>query len=64
MSSGLNASANWDTESYENPEVLDIHRDVGRQPAFGYGPYQCIGQNLVRMNLESVSAAALGTIPD
>ncbi|MGP3953969.1 cytochrome P450 [Streptomyces sp. 7N604] len=60
---GLNASANWDGDFYENPEVLDIRRDVGRHLAFGYGPHQCIGQNLVRMNLEVVLSTLFARVP-
>ena len=48
--SGL--SANWDPEVFENPEEFDIERGARHHIAFGYGPHQCLGQNLARIELQ------------
>ena len=48
--SGL--SANWDPEVFENPAEFDIERGARHHIAFGYGPHQCLGQNLARIELQ------------
>ncbi|TDD24466.1 cytochrome P450 [Nonomuraea diastatica] len=50
--SGL--SANWDPAVFENPDVLDVERGARHHLAFGFGPHQCLGQNLARMELQIV----------
>lgn len=49
---------NRSPEVYENPETLDIHRNPRGHLAFGWGPHQCIGQSLARLELQ----LALGTL--
>jgi cytochrome P450 len=45
------ASANHDERLYEEPELLDIHRQFDRKLAFGIGPHVCIGAALARLEL-------------
>jgi len=42
-------AANRDPAVFENPDYLDIQRKPNRHLAFGYGPHQCAGMNLGRM---------------
>jgi len=42
-------SACRDADEFDEPEKLDIHRDVSRQLALGFGLHLCLGSALVRM---------------
>lgn len=42
-------AANRDSAVFEYPDYLDIQRKPNRHLAFGYGPHQCAGMNLGRM---------------
>jgi cytochrome P450/ferredoxin-NADP reductase len=45
-------SANRDGRHFENPDLLDIHRDSAVEHlSFGYGSHQCLGKNLARMEI-------------
>lgn len=45
--------ANRDEETFPDPDVFDVHRVPStRHIAFGFGPHQCLGQNLVRAELQ------------
>ncbi|HEX8758017.1 MAG TPA: cytochrome P450/oxidoreductase [Steroidobacteraceae bacterium] len=45
-------SANHDERHFENPDVLDIHRDgAADHLSFGYGSHQCLGKNLARLEI-------------
>ena len=59
--SGL--SANWDPAVFENPTELDIDRGARHHIAFGYGPHQCLGQNLARTELQIVFDTLFRRIP-
>jgi cytochrome P450 len=59
----LGLSANWDQNAFENPEKLDIRRGARHHVAFGYGPHQCLGQNLARIELEIVLETLFRRIP-
>nr|WP_246064237.1 cytochrome P450 [Nonomuraea longispora] len=37
---------------FENRDVLDVERGARHHLAFGFGPHQCLGQNLARMELQ------------
>ncbi len=45
----LNGSANRDDRHYVNGDSFDIHREVGRHLAFGYGIHLCLGAALARL---------------
>jgi cytochrome P450 len=57
------AAANWDEEVFPEPERLNIHRDAPSHVAFGFGPHQCLGQNLARLELEIVFDTLLRRLP-
>jgi len=38
-----------DEREYPNPDVLDIHRKIDRQLAFGFGYHLCLGASLARL---------------
>lgn len=45
-------SANRDGEIFDNPDQFDIGRRPNKQLAFGYGPHQCIGQHLAKLEMK------------
>ncbi|WP_049561603.1 cytochrome P450 [Nonomuraea sp. SBT364] len=59
--SGLSAS--WDPSVFKNPGELDIEREARHHLAFGFGPHQCLGQNLARMELQIVFDTLFRRIP-
>jgi cytochrome P450 len=59
--SGL--SANWDPAAFENPAELNVERGARHHLAFGFGPHQCLGQNLARMELQIVFDTLFRRIP-
>ncbi|MET7999756.1 cytochrome P450 [Nonomuraea glycinis] len=56
-------SANWDPSVFEDPAELDIERGARHHVAFGFGPHQCLGQNLARMELQIVFDTLFRRIP-
>ncbi|GAA0937446.1 cytochrome P450 [Nonomuraea longicatena] len=56
-------SADWDPAAFENPAELDVERGDRHHLAFGYGPHQCLGQNLARMELQIVFDTLFRRIP-
>jgi cytochrome P450 len=56
-------SANWDPAAFKDPADLDIERGDRRHLAFGFGPHQCLGQNLARMELQIVFDTLFRRIP-
>ena len=59
--SGL--SANWDPQIFERPDELDLDRGARHHVAFGFGPHQCLGQNLARQELQIVFDTLFRRIP-
>jgi cytochrome P450 len=47
-------SANRDQTRYDDADRLDITRKPNPHLAFGFGPHQCIGQQLARLELKIV----------
>jgi cytochrome P450 len=45
----LTASANRDERKFADGDRFDIHRDIDRQLAFGYGIHFCLGSALARL---------------
>ncbi|BCJ56100.1 cytochrome P450 [Actinoplanes sp. NBRC 14428] len=59
--SGL--SANRDPAVFPDPATLDIARGARHHLAFGYGPHQCLGQNLARLELQIVFDTLFRRVP-
>ncbi|MFF9351922.1 cytochrome P450 [Streptomyces sp. NPDC014734] len=59
--SGL--SVDRDPEVFPNPGDLDVERGARHHIAFGFGPHQCLGQNLARMELQIVFDTLFRRIP-
>ena len=47
-------AANRDGSVYLNPDSLDVNRDARGHLAFGWGPHQCLGRNLARLELATI----------
>ncbi|WP_103340964.1 cytochrome P450 [Amycolatopsis sp. CA-126428] len=61
---GLSYSGNRDEAAFENADELDLERGARHHVAFGFGPHQCLGQNLARMELQIVFDTLLRRIPE
>ncbi|MGW9252667.1 cytochrome P450 [Streptomyces albidoflavus] len=59
----LLASANHDTEAFGCPHAFNPERTERRHVAFGYGVHQCLGQNLVRVEMEIAYRKLFERIP-
>jgi cytochrome P450 len=60
---GLANTANRDPEVFENADELDLGRGARNHLAFGFGPHQCLGQNLARLELQIVIDTLFRRIP-
>jgi cytochrome P450 len=56
-------AANRDPLRFEHPDVLDVHRKVRGQVAFGHGIHQCLGQQLARIEMRAGFAGLLRRFP-
>ena len=56
-------AANWDEEAFPEADKLDLHRPARTHQAFGYGPHQCLGQSLARLELQVVYGTLYRRIP-
>ncbi|MFT4247624.1 MAG: cytochrome P450 [Pseudomonas sp.] len=56
-------SANFDPAAFPDPTRLDITRDARHHHAFGWGPHQCIGQQLARIELQVLYPTLFRRIP-
>lgn len=52
-------AANHDPARFADPERLDVARAENPHIGFGFGPHQCVGQHVARLELTAV----LGTVP-
>ncbi|WP_369174495.1 cytochrome P450 [Streptomyces sp. R28] len=59
----LVAGANHDPAAFDHPHVFDPSRSAHGHVAFGYGVHQCLGQNLVRLELEVAYQKLFARIP-
>ncbi|ASU85583.1 cytochrome P450 [Nocardiopsis gilva YIM 90087] len=57
-------SANHDPSVFARPERLDIDRGARHHFGFGYGPHQCAGQNLARLELQITIETLFRRIPN
>lgn len=59
----LIAAANHDDTVFEAPDEFDPERSARSHVAFGYGVHQCLGQNLVRIEMEIAYRTLFERIP-
>ncbi|MEU6132125.1 cytochrome P450 [Saccharopolyspora sp. NPDC047091] len=59
----LGHTANHDPGAFPEPDEFDIARGARHHVAFGYGPHQCLGQNLARLELQIVFDTLFRRIP-
>jgi cytochrome P450 len=59
-----NDIGNRDPAIYPDPDRLDTNREALGHLAFGFGPHQCLGQNLARMELQVVYGTLYRRIPN
>lgn len=60
---GLTNTANRDPEVFPDPHTIDFRRGARNHMAFGFGPHQCLGQNLARLELVVVLEKLLDRVP-
>lgn len=56
-------AANWDSARFDHPGTLDVDRDSRHHVAFGFGPHQCLGQHLARVELQVVFDTLFRRVP-
>ncbi len=57
------AGANRDPNVYEDPDSLNIDRDLRNLLSFGYGPHYCLGVHLARAEMRCVIDSVLDFLP-
>lgn len=45
-------AGNWDNDFIDRPEIFDVERNTRGHLGFGYGPHQCLGANLARVEMQ------------
>jgi cytochrome P450 len=58
----LYASANRDERHFENPDEFDIGRNARDHVGFGHGVHTCAGNNLARLEMESLLKALVDQV--
>lgn len=53
------ASANRDTDQWDEPDVFDVTRAVRKHLGFGHGAHTCMGLHLARLELTTLISAML-----
>jgi cytochrome P450 len=56
-------AANWDIQVFDQPDRLDLRRPTDRSLAFGFGPHNCVGQQLARAELQIVYTTLFRRVP-
>ncbi|MGR6919243.1 cytochrome P450 [[Actinomadura] parvosata] len=59
----VKSTANRDPAAFPDPDTLDVRRQARHHIAFGYGPHQCLGQSLARVELQVVYGTLYRRIP-
>ncbi|MFT4306590.1 MAG: cytochrome P450 [Microbacterium sp.] len=55
--------ANRDPDVFPEPHKIDFRRGARNHVAFGFGPHQCLGQNVARLELEVVLRQVVERLP-
>jgi cytochrome P450 len=58
------ASANRDSEIFDQPDIIDITRAANRHVGFGAGIHRCVGSFVARMMFDVMVEAVLERLPD
>lgn len=58
------ASANRDSNRFENPDLFNMHRELNPYLSFGRGKHSCLGASLVQMEMEAALRALLKYAPN
>jgi cytochrome P450 len=56
-------AANRDPEAFDDPDRLDVHRSARNHVAFAFGPHQCLGHLIGRMELEVIFSRLFERFP-
>ena len=57
-------AANRDPDVFPEPHVIDFTRGARNHMAFGFGPHQCLGQNVARLELIVVLEEVIKRLPN
>ncbi|MBO1901329.1 cytochrome P450 [Leucobacter weissii] len=60
----LTNTANRDPDVFPDPDRIDFTRGARNHVAFGFGPHQCLGQNVARLELVIVLEKLFARLPD
>ena len=60
---GASSSANRDETDFEEPDDLDLGRDLNRRLAFGHGIHYCLGAPLARLEGQIALRRLLDRVP-
>jgi cytochrome P450 len=60
----LTGAASHDDREFEEPELFDLHREIGRNLALGWGIHLCLGQALARLETRIAIQELLAVAPD
>ena len=60
----LIASANRDTDRYDDPDRFDVRRDLRQYYTFGFGAHFCLGQALAKLEMRVLLEELLPRIPE
>ncbi|MFD5805802.1 cytochrome P450 [Streptomyces sp. NPDC127020] len=59
----LTNAADHDPSAFPAPDVFDIDRSARSHLAFGFGPHQCLGQSLARLELQVIIDSLCARMP-
>jgi cholest-4-en-3-one 26-monooxygenase len=57
-------SANFDEQQFDDPEYFDITRFPNSHLAFGFGTHFCMGNQLARLEISTMTRKVLQRLPD
>ena len=61
---GLGQAANFDPDVFPEPGRLDISRVTRGHVSFSFGPHQCLGANLARLEMQIVFDTLFARLPE